>query len=736
MLLPSGYLSATLTNPVSTLLQRLNSRQREAVLHGSGPMLILAGAGSGKTSTMAHRIAHLIAEKKQPANSILGLSFTRKAATELKERVTRLISKAAGGDKTRGLLISTFHSLCVRILREHATQIGYGRDFSILDSNDQLDLIRELMKAIKLDERKFDAGLIQFQISQAKNRFLVPERSEDYFFSEARLSPDYAEIIFAIYPRYQERLRLLNAMDFDDLLFQAVHCLESKPVIRDHYRMRLKHILVDEYQDTNPAQFKLLNQLLGPDKNICVVGDDDQSIYGWRGADSRHILEFTQHFKGAKIVTLDQNYRSTSLILDAANGVISQNSLRHPKKLWSDRGVGEPLQLVIAEEDRAEAEFIGEEILRRATQVHEGRKEVIKPWKDFAVLFRSNPQSRLFEEALRMRQIPYKLVGALSFLDRKEVKDTLSYWKLLVNPKDDAAARRVVNWPTRGFGRTALEKVHDASVAQGNGFLAALADLPTLYPRAADAGAGFTTLLERLRAELATIEPTGAGLSSWAKRSLDQIGVRKALSDENDDPIVAERKWESVEELANAAGMIDCHALELEIRERDPEGKLDGPTLLREFLAKLALNALDEEEDKKNEKERDRDEVTLMTLHGAKGLEFPVVFMVGMEDGLLPHQRTIDEGTSLDEERRLCYVGITRAKDQLILTRCRTRTRYGKSVPRNPSRFIAEIPQELIVTRNESHSPELDTPAERERHEVRIKDFLSQIRSGLGPKAP
>jgi DNA helicase-2/ATP-dependent DNA helicase PcrA len=819
-----------LNDPTPTLnLDRLNPRQREAVLHTDGPLLVLAGAGSGKTSTMAYRIAHLIAERGVDGSAILGLSFTRKAAHELRERVRALVTRVSGPRALRGLTITTFHSLCVRILRLYAERIGFSADFTILDRNDQTDVVRQILRHIKVDDRKFDPDTLLFEIGQAKNRFLGPEAAREFLLASGRLPQDYAVVAVSAYERYQDQLQALNAMDFDDLLFHAVRLLEADPGSRAELNERFRHILVDEYQDTNPAQSRLLRSLTEKTQNICVVGDDDQSIYSWRGADPTHILQFARHYAGARTVTLDQNYRSTSTILDAANHVISRNSVRHPKKLWSERGLGEPISHTILGLDQEEAEFVGDTILSLARRPIEGRFEQVRPWKDFAILYRSNTQSRLFEEALRLRQIPYRIVGGMSFLDRKEVKDVLSFGRLVVNPKDDPSARRVINWPPRGIGKASIEALAAHALTQGQSLYEALPEAPRLAPRAADQALAFHTLIAELRAELLATPPEPAELAAWARRSLERIGVKKAIEEENeDDPAAAQRKWDNAEELANAIGQLNVREVLAEAglgatpaaaaeamsrgagssraraaSSRWGEGDSDEPTLaelaaslepggstpyeqhavasdsqdsasqllaqkrpsesaspddsfstseieesglpplaepeptggaspslvlLREYLARMTLNATDEP----GKEDEPADQAVLMTLHGAKGLEFPVVFLVGMEEGLLPHKRTIEEALDFSEERRLCYVGITRAKDQLYLTRCRERMRYGKRVPRNPSRFLEEIPAELLLTRNESGGPDLSSPEAVEKHETQVKDFLAAIRAQIG----
>ncbi len=708
------------------LLKRLNPAQREAVFHKTGPLLVLAGAGSGKTTTMATRIAYLIAKHHVSAENILGLSFTRKAAGELKERVVKMVAQTSGAEKSKGLTLSTFHALCVRILRAHAEAIGFTTNFTILDEHDQGDIVKSILKKIKLDDRKFDADFIKFEIGQAKNRFLGPHEAQDYFLNSKRMTEDYAVATCSVYEHYQERLAALNALDFDDLLFQAVRLLETSKSARDYYNRKFQYILVDEYQDTNPSQFRLLRAITHDQTNICVVGDDDQSIYAWRGADPAHILEFGKHFPGAKTITLDQNYRSTTMILDAANEIISKNLKRHPKKLWSDKGAGEPIVQIIVEEDRAEAEAVAEEILRRKEDLKNPRK-----WKDFAILYRSNPQSRLFEEALRMRKIPYKIVGTLSYLDRREVKDTLSYWRLIQNTKDDPSFRRICNWPARGIGRTTLETLTSfALVNELSLFEAAkvAATIPELSIKAQDSLGKFTALITSMENDLHSISVERAALADWGKRTLAKIGVKEALFAEEDDPKLSERRWENATELANALGQVDI--------EKKDETSITPVSILSEFLQAMTLDPRDEEE----KDDSFKDEVTLLTLHGSKGLEFPIVFLVGTEEGYLPHQRTID-GTGpeaalgYDEERRLAYVGVTRAQSQLILTRAKFRIRYGKKVPRLISRFIADIPKDLLLLQDESDAPEPTTKEAQEAHETKVKDFLAEIRSRIQGKA-
>ncbi len=724
---------------ISLDLSRLNAEQRSAVLHTEGPLLILAGAGSGKTNTMTHRIAYLISEKHVPASRILGLSFTNKASTELKERVKALITKTAGAGAAKGLVVSTFHSLCVRILREFGNRIGYTPQFSILDPNDQEGIVREILKLINIDYKKFDPSWILFQIGQAKNKFLSPEAAGEFFdgLKGPKVSyDDYSIALQSVYPRYQERLKLQNAMDFDDLLFNAVTLLEQFPDVRDTLSTRFRYIMVDEYQDTNPAQFRLLLALTSTHNNLCVVGDDDQSIYAWRGADPAHILAFDQHFYGTKRIVLSQNYRSTETILNAANRVIEKNTKRFPKSLWSEKGLGSPIHLVAVEDDRAEGQMVVEEIMKRAEEraLNSGGDPTYRLWRDFAILYRSNAQSRIFEEAMRLHQVPYKLVGALSFLDRKEVKDVLCYWKLIINPNDDAALRRVINWPARGIGKASIEVMHQHAVKSGLTFYETML-LPeiteTLNEKARKGIGQLCQLIDELRRNLNTIERVFYGaqddqflgaISEWARSSLERIGVKLALQSEEEDLAKAQKRFESVDELASAIGMMDLAPYQ---QEGSPQ---TGAQVLTEYLSQLMLNS---KEDKEDENDLPQNAVTIMTLHGAKGLEFPFVFLVGLEDGCIPHQRTIDEGTDLSEERRLFYVGITRAKEELYLVRCKNRIRYGKAIPRNPCRFLPDIPEDLTLERDESSTPEFKSEEAEKKHEEEVANFFAEIQKRL-----
>lgn len=719
----------------SKLTIKLNPMQREAATHGNGALLILAGAGSGKTSTMAFRMAHLIADRNIPADAILGLSFTNKAAKELRERVRHILVKSMGtGSRPRTPLVTTFHSLCARLLRKHADRLGFQTNFTILDQHDQSDVIKQILKNTNLDDRKFDSDVILFEIGQAKNRFLTPEQAQDFFLEGKRLAPDYALATASCFGKYQEQLKTLNAMDFDDLIYHTVHLLEQDTEVRDLYNYKFRHLLVDEYQDTNAAQFRILSLLTQKHQNLCVVGDDDQSIYSWRGADPSHILGFKKYYPEAKVIMLEQNYRSTSKILEAANKVIAQNRGRYAKTLWSDRGEGESITELVVEDDRAESDAVADEILKRI-------QDQSRTWGEFAILYRSNAQSRLFEEALRRKRIPYKIVGGLSFLARKEVKNALAYWKLIANPKDDASFRRIINWPARGIGRTSLEAVSQFAFQKKISLWEAIQmhlDLVDLVqPKALAAFERFEKTIHTLRTKLDQLGEDPQAVSQWAKESLETLELRTAVTEDTEDPAQAARKWENVEELVHSLGQQTKPTPEDDSYHPDlvAEEKSGGLLLLRDFLNRMTLEAQEAEKDQdENDKKDAGNQVTLLTLHGAKGLEFPIVFLVGMEEGYLPHKRTLDEAVDFSEERRLCYVGITRAKDLLYLVRAKNRIRYGKPTPRTPSRFLAEIPQDLIVHIDESSTPDLSRADVKIQHEERVKNYLAEIRAKLQGK--
>lgn len=707
-------------------LHHLNPEQRDAATHGHGPLLILAGAGSGKTSTMSYRIAHLVADRRISPSTILGLSFTNKAARELRHRVNRLLQPFGRGVKTPR--ITTFHSLCVYILRQHAPLLGYTSQFSIVDDSDQEAAVRRILRHLKIDDRKFDPRALLFRFGSIKNRGLTQEQAVAEFLGpEGKDVSDYGIAAAEVYPKYLNWLKTQNSMDFDDLLMLTAQLFKDFEDVRSIWANRFEWILVDEYQDTNATQFQLIRQLTQERQNICVVGDDDQSIYAWRGAQPSLILEFETYYPGAKRVILDQNYRSTQNILDASHHLISKNTKRYPKKLWNARteehGPGEPVELSILEDDRAETEWVADQIL---VANKEGRS-----WKDFAILYRSNTQSRLFEEALRLRKIPYELVGGYRFLDRKEVKDILSHWRLLLNSGDENSGRRAITFPARGVGKTSLEKVQTFVIEQGIPWIEGL-EKAGLTEKSKAGVRHFLDCLSTMRQRLEVTEATAEGISNFLRWTLEFLEFKKHLETDSDSADEGHRRWEIVEDLAQGCGQLKPEEIDLA-----PGESLTAAIWLREYLARLTLNDSDEEETS------DTPKVTLLTLHGAKGLEFPVVYLVGLEDGLLPHQRVLDEVTDLSEERRLCYVGMTRAKERLTLTRARTRIRYGKTVPRNPSRFLSEIPEEMLLVTNLSlvqspltASASVRTQEAAKAHELKVSDFLQALKNSVKNSSP
>jgi superfamily I DNA/RNA helicase len=671
-------------------LDDLNPPQREAVTTVQGPVLVLAGAGSGKTRVITYRVAHLL-ERGVPPEDILAVSFTNKAADEMAERVAKLV----GPRVAKRITMSTFHALGMQILKAEKQALGFA--FTIYDTSDQLGVLRELLRKVSVDDRSFDLKAVLFRISRAKNAFLAPE---DY---AAGIGDHEYDLIAAdVYPKYQQALRNFHALDFDDLICETVRLLDRDEGVRARWAHRFRYVMVDEYQDTNRAQSLLMNHLVREHNNICVVGDDDQSIYGWRGAEAGHILEFDRHFPGAHIVKLEENYRSTPFILDAANGVISHNTKRHEKRLWTAKRTGEKLKMIVADDADGEARFVAEEI-----EVLCGTRGY-KPG-DCAVLYRSNVQSKPIEEALRAQRLNYRVVGGQSFFDRKEVKDAIAYFKLILNPRDEISLRRVINYPARGIGATTLERLAAHAREHAVTFWDACAqarssslfDLPQSGPEVEELGGkpraavtGFVDLIERGRSLLG-----GSGsLRDGAKEFLELTGLPDDIRSASSSGIQAQRRLE------NLNGFLESlHRFQ----ERDG-------TNLAGFLHRLTLQTNDDDD------QHDRDDVlTLVTLHGAKGLEFPVVFLVGLEEELLPHRRTlypngpdVNEATvDLGEERRLMYVGITRARELLYLTRARTRSQRASARPRTPSRFLDEIPAELYEER-EAGAPPVTTEAE------------------------
>ncbi len=643
-----------MTHPLDRpgLLAGLNPEQRAAVESTEGPVLVLAGAGSGKTRVVTYRIAYLLAGGVAP-EAVLAMTFTNKAAAEMRERVGELVGPA----RSERLTIGTFHAFCLGLLREHAAELGYPEGFTICDAADQLAVARGVLRELRVAEARIQPGALQSRISLLKNRLEDPAR----FLSKA--SDDGDELVGRAWQRYEKTLALTRRLDFDDLLIQALRLLRAGGPARAALRARYRYVLVDEYQDTNAPQYEIVRELVAEHRNLCVVGDDDQSIYGWRGADVRKILAFEQDFPAARVVKLETNYRSTSEILNAANRVIRNNPGRHEKTLRSAQGTGELLQAVEAEDEHAEAEYVVRDI---GEHVRRGRARL----GDFAILFRTATQPRPFEAELRARGLPYILVGGMSFFDRKEVRDVLAYLRLIANPRDETSLLRIVNTPPRGVGKTTLERVLQHATEAGISAAEAFAHAATIpgVPRAA--GEAVERLLERLT--LLGKAFKGHQLVELIRRLLEEVAYRQEVERLYPDPAQRTARWQAVEELLATA--------EAHVRRRKKPG-------LGHFLNELTLSA-DDGEDAEAGARRNR--VTLMTLHASKGLEFPRVYLVGLEEGLLPHARAAAEDT-IEEERRLCYVGITRARAALTVTHTRERSRYGTKVQSHPSRFLFEL---------------------------------------------
>lgn len=648
---------------MTDILSQLNDRQQEAVLHFEGPLLILAGAGSGKTRVLTHRIAHLIEEHQINPFQILALTFTNKAAKEMRERVDRIVSFGA-----ESVWVSTFHSTCVRILHRFIDHIGYDRSFTIYDSDDQKSLMKDICKHLNIDTKKYREKTFLNVISNAKNELKTPEQYAD------ETSGEYDRKLFVkVYKEYQKRLRQNNALDFDDLIMKTVELFRAEPEILEQYQNRFRFILVDEYQDTNTAQFMLLGLLASKYRNLCVVGDDDQSIYKFRGANIYNILNFEKIFPDTKTIRLEQNYRSTGCILEAANEVIRHNQERKEKSLWTKAEQGDPIQYVQYLNEYEEAAGIAGDIKLKASSGHDS-------FSDFAILYRTNAQSRVFEEKLVQESIPYRIVGAINFYARKEIKDLLCYLKTVNNSSDDIAVKRIINVPRRGIGATTIQRVTDYSIDRGISFYEALqnADYIDGCSRAASRIHDFVSFIELLKSRLDDVDFTLKGLID---EIIECTGYVKTLEEE--DTIEANARLENIDSLINKIIQYETDASE------DPSGE---PATLDGLLENIALVAdIDTVDD-------DSEQVLLMTLHSAKGLEFPHVYICGMEDGVFPGSMAVYDPSDeeMEEERRLCYVGITRAMKHLTLTRAMQRMKNGEPNFNFPSRFISEIPRHLI----------------------------------------
>jgi DNA helicase-2/ATP-dependent DNA helicase PcrA len=645
-------------------LESLNPPQREAVLHGDGPLLILAGAGSGKTRVITCRIAHLIRSRDVDPGNILAVTFTNKAANEMRERLERMIDMPLGrGVGYGGLWISTFHSACVRILRQHIDRLGYKRQFVIFDETDRSSLIKACVADLRIDAERYQPRAIAARISALKNNLTDAEQ-----FVKTSAPFGFDEAVSRVYSVYDEKLRESGGLDFDDLLMLTVRLFERHQDVLGYYQSLFHHILIDEYQDTNRAQYRLVRLLTTQRKNLCVVGDDDQSIYKFRGADISNILNFEKDYPEAKVIKLEQNYRSTENILGAAGAVVARNLGRKPKELWTQKRGGDKILCYKAVDEKDEARFICRSIQQ---EVDQGRS-----LREVAVLYRTNAQSRALEDALRNRGIPYRIFGGLRFYDRKEIKDIIAYLRVLQNPSDIVSLRRIINVPTRGIGDTTIEKLEMAAAQAGVGLYQAAMDPDRvgMTNSAKKKLREFSGMMERMRTDLVT-----TSITDMVRRVIHESGYGAAL--EQDKNVESRIRIENLNELMTATE---------DFQEQNHDVSLAA------FLDQVALITDSEQQVAAEGRRGGTDTVTLMTFHNAKGLEFSVVFMAGMEEGLFPHSRSAESEEELEEERRLCYVGITRAKERLILTHATERRLYGYPQANLVSRFILEIPGEAL----------------------------------------
>ncbi|MGM0876033.1 MAG: DNA helicase PcrA [Bacillota bacterium] len=644
------------------LLSGLNDMQQEAVKATDGPLLIMAGAGSGKTRVLTHRIAYLMTEKQVAPWSILAITFTNKAAREMKERIQRILGPGADD-----IWISTFHSMCVRILRRDSDRMGINRNFSILDTTDQLSVIKTVLKEKNLDPKKFEPRSLLGSISSAKNELLTPA---DY---DKTANGPYEQMVSEVYKEYQKKLRKNQSLDFDDLIMTTIQLFQRVPEVLESYQRKFQYIHVDEYQDTNRAQYMLVKLLAARFKNLCVVGDSDQSIYRWRGADIANILSFEKDYPQASVILLEQNYRSTKLILDAANEVIKNNSNRKPKKLWTENQIGSKITYYRADSEAAEGQFVAGKIKQL---VDSGQRKL----SEMAILYRTNAQSRIIEEVLLKSNLNYTIVGGIKFYDRKEIKDLLAYLRLIANPDDDISLARIINVPKRGVGSTSVDKIANYAIDHDLSLFKALDEIEQIgvSARVVNALVEFRELIRNLGNMQDYLSVT-----ELAEDIIEKSGYRDMLKQEK--TLEAQSRLENIDEFLSVTQTF----------EKQSEDKS-----LVAFLTDLALVA---DIDKLEEDEQEQsDALVLMTLHSAKGLEFPVVFLIGLEEGVFPHSRSLMEEDEMEEERRLAYVGITRAEKELFITNAQMRTLFGRTSMNPESRFIAEIPSELIENLNES----------------------------------
>lgn len=642
------------------LLVGMNPEQERAVKTTEGPLLIMAGAGSGKTRVLTHRIAYLIVEKEVNPRNVLAITFTNKAAREMRERIDGLLGPGMG----ERMWVSTFHSMCVRILRRNIDQLGYAKSFSILDTADQLTAIKNVLKELNLDPKQYEPRTMLNAISDAKNECI----NDQQYRAQINTQNPYERTIADVYEAYEKKLRQNQSLDFDDLIMKTLELFKKIPSVLSYYQSQFQYIHVDEYQDTNNAQYQLVRLLAEKFENICVVGDSDQSIYRWRGADIGNILSFEKDYKDANVILLEQNYRSTKTVLNAANDVIQQNASRYDKRLRTDNPEGDPIYVYKANNEKDEAQFVVRQILQL-------QKEEGLSLDQFAVLYRTNAQSRVIEEHLVMSNIDYTIVGGTKFYDRKEIKDLLAYLRLIANPEDDLALSRVINEPKRGIGATSFEKMATFAIQQDRSIFDSLqeVDFMGLTARATNEAVKFREMIDRF-IQLQEVSP----VSELVEKVLEETGYRDVLK--KDKSIEAQSRLENIDEFLSVTQAFEARAE-------------NSDKSLVAFLTDLALiadiDALDEEDNK------DAEKVVLMTMHGAKGLEYPVVFIIGMEENVFPHARTLHDAEEMEEERRLAYVGITRAERKLYLTSARFRMLFGRSSYNEPSRFIGEISEEL-----------------------------------------
>ncbi len=655
------------------LLHRLNPVQREAVMYGDGPLLLFAGAGSGKTRVLTHRVAYLIAVRGVSPRQVMAVTFTNKAANEMKERIGKLVGESAG----RHLWVGTFHATCARILREHGQNIGLDRKFVVYDDGDQITLIKECFRQLLIDEKKFAPRAVLSHISHAKEKLVTPEKYPQLFHGY------FEDICAKVYPLYQTKLRQNGALDFDDLLTETVRLLQEHTETRERLQSRYRYLLVDEYQDVNGVQYEFLKLLAAKHRNLTVVGDDDQSVYAFRGADVGLILQFEHDYPDAHVLKLEQNYRSSQTILDAAHGVVRNNASRKDKKLWTERDAGTPLTKYEAENEQEEAVWVAKRIRE---EVQAGRRQ----HRDFAVLYRTNAQSRIYEEVFLGWRVPHKIVGGLRFYERREIKDLVAYLRVINNPAESLSLRRILNVPPRGIGATTVSALEEEVNLSGRSFWEVLqkaGDLSQIQARTRIKLAEFASLIARLQAD-----SEHSTITEIVQRIVEMTGYQRML--EEDTSIEGQTRLENLKEFQTVT------------REFEQQTETPSLTAFLEQVSLVAdLDALNTE----------ADSVTLMTLHAAKGLEFPVVFLGGLEEGVFPHSRSFESDREMEEERRLCYVGITRAQDELYLTYANRRGLFGRIAYNPVSRFLGEIPSELFKATRRKPAVSSFDPDETER---------------------